>query len=170
MTINVRLKHFQKVLKSEKTFEFYLHLNNILFSLIIDLEYLIKNLIKINVPKLYDNFNIDFSDINVKTNLSFFKSFIINLSILRENDKLNLIRQGITDSYKDNNYCKYAFYVIVIFGDFEGEDLVLSEIDIVIEVKYSYIILLRSALLEYFNLNVLKNRFSIIYYLKKIIL
>ena len=63
MTIDVRLKHFREVLKSEKTFEFYLHLNNILFPLIIDLEYIIKNLIKINFSKLYNNFNIGFLDI-----------------------------------------------------------------------------------------------------------
>jgi len=58
--------------------------------------------------------------------------------------------------------------VIVVFGDFEGGDLVLSEIGIVIEIKCGYIILIRSALLEHFNLYVLNNRFSIVYYLKKV--
>jgi len=165
MMVDIRQKHFQHVLKSEKIFEFYLYLNDTLFPLIINLEFLIKNLIKINFPELYNSFNIDFLDI--KTNLSFFKSFSINLSITEEDDKLNLVRQGATDPHKDNNDCKYAFCVIVVFGDFEGGDLVLSEIGIVVEVKCGFIILLRSALLEHFNLNVLKNRFSIVYYLKK---
>ena len=55
----------------------------------------------------------------------------------------------------------------MIFRNFEDGDLVLSEIGIVIEVKCGYVILIRSAFLEYFNLKVLKNRFSIVYYLNK---
>ena len=99
--------------------------------------------------------------------MSFFKSFAINLSITDENDELNSIRQGATDPHKDKHDCKYGFCVIVVFGKFEGGDLVLSEIGIIIEVKCGFIILIRSALLEHFNLKVLKNRFSIVYYLKK---
>ena len=60
-----------------------------------------------------------------------------------------------------------AFCAIVVFGDFEGGDLVLSEIGITIEIKGGYIILLRSALLEHFNLLIIRNRFAIVYYLRK---
>jgi len=63
--------------------------------------------------------------------------------------------------------CLYDFYVVVIFEDFEGENIVLSEIGVVIEIKGGYIVILRSALLEHFNLYVLKNRFSIVFYLRK---
>ncbi|CAI2199300.1 18303_t:CDS:1, partial [Funneliformis geosporum] len=72
---------------------------------------------------------------DIETNLSFFKSFAINLSIVDENDELNSIRQDATNPHKDKNDCKYTFCVIVVFGNFEGEDLVLSKIGIVIEVK-----------------------------------
>ncbi|CAI2189547.1 16586_t:CDS:2, partial [Funneliformis geosporum] len=130
---DIKLEHFQKVLKSKNTFEYYLYLKKILFSLIVNLESLIKNLIRLNFPELYNDFNIELP--GIKTNLSFFKSFAINLSITDENDELNSIRQGATDPHKDKHDCKYVFYVIVVFGKFEGGDLVLSEIGIVIEVK-----------------------------------
>ena len=149
------------MLKSKNLYDFYLFLANELFPSIIKLE----SIIKINFPKLYNNFNIDLP--GVKTNLSFFKSFAINISIPGNNDKLNEQRQGATDPHKDNNDCKNAFCVIVVFGKFEGGDLVLSEIGIVIEIKCGYIVLIRSALLEHFNLHVLNNRFSVVYYLKK---
>jgi len=71
------------------------------------------------------------------------------------------------DPHKDNLDCMYAFCAIVVFGDFEGEDLVLSEIGITIKIKGGYIVLLRSALLEHFNLLVIRNRFAIVYYLRK---
>jgi hypothetical protein len=162
---DIKLEHFQKVLKSKNTFEYYLYLKEILFPLIVNLKSLIKNLIRLNFSELYNDFNIELP--GIKTNLSFFKSFAINLSITDENDELNSIRQGATDSHKDKHDCKYGFCVIVVFGKFEGGDLVLSEIGIIIEVKCGFIILIRSALLEHFNLKVLKNRFSIVYYLKK---
>src|SRR5215216_184405 len=40
--------HFQEILKSQDKYEFYLYLKDELFSSIIDLEFMIKNLIKIN--------------------------------------------------------------------------------------------------------------------------
>jgi len=157
--------HFQHVLKSKNRYDFYLFLADELFPNIISLESIIKNIIRINFPELYNNFNIDLP--GVKTNLSFFKSFAINISIPGNNDKLNEQKQGATDPHKDNNDCKNAFCMIVVFGEFEGGDLVLSEIGIVIEIKCGYIVLIRSALLEHFNLHVLNNRFSVVYYLKK---
>ena len=63
--------------------------------------------------------------------------------------------------------CLYNFCVVIIFEDFEGRNMVLSEIGVVIEIKGKYIVILRSALLKYFNLHVLKNRFFIIFYLRK---
>ncbi|CAI2195241.1 8091_t:CDS:1, partial [Funneliformis geosporum] len=50
-------------------------------------------------------------------------------------DQLNILRQGDTDPHKDNVDCMNAFCAIVVFGDFEGGDLVLSEIGITIEIK-----------------------------------
>ena len=76
----------------------------------------------------------------------------------------------MTDPHKDDNDCLYSFCIIVVFGNFEGENLILSEIDIVIRIEGEYIIFLRSALLEHCNSYVTKrNRFSIIFYLRKTI-
>ena len=63
--------------------------------------------------------------------------------------------------------CLYNFCVVIIFEDFEGRNMVLSEIGVIIKIEGRYIIILRSALLEHFNLYVLKNRFSIVFYLRK---
>ena len=63
--------------------------------------------------------------------------------------------------------CLYNFCVVIIFEDFEGGNIILSKIDVVIEIEGGYIVILRSALLKYFNLHVLKNRFFIIFYLRK---
>ena len=63
--------------------------------------------------------------------------------------------------------CLYSFCIVVIFEDFEGGNIILSKIDVVIEIEGGYIVILRSALLEHFNLHVLKNRFSIVFYLRK---
>ena len=67
-------------------------------------------------------------------------------------------RQGAVDVHKDDNDILYAFCVIVVFGDFEEEDLVLSEIGISLEIENGYIVLLRSALLEHFNSKVKGSR------------
>ena len=132
-SVDLGKTHFQHVLKSKNWYDFYLFLADELFPNIISLESIIKNIIRINFPELYNNFNIDLP--GVKTNLSFFKSFAINISIPENNDKLNEQRQGATDPHKDNNDCKNAFCVIVVFGEFERKDLVLSEIGIVIEIN-----------------------------------
>ncbi len=63
--------------------------------------------------------------------------------------------------------CLYNFCVVIIFEDFEGRNMVLSEIGVVIEIEGEYIVILKSALLEHFNLHILKNRFFIIFYLRK---
>ena len=42
----------------------------------------------------------------------------------------DLIRQAATDPHKDQNDCLYAFCAVVVFGNFEGGDLVLSEIGV----------------------------------------
>ncbi len=63
----------------------------------------------------------------------------------------SLTRQGAVDVHKDDNNVLYAFCVIIVFGNFEEEDLVLSKISISLEIENRYIVLLRSALLEYFN-------------------
>ena len=107
-------------------------------------------------------FNIDIP--NIKINLSFFKSFAINFG-LQEETNSDLIRQGATDPHKDQNDCLYAFCAVVVFGDFEGGDLVLSEIGLVIEIKYGHIILLRSFLLEYFNTKILKGKEILLYFI-----
>ena len=63
--------------------------------------------------------------------------------------------------------CLYNFCVVIIFEDFEGRNMVLSEIGVVIEIEGEYIVILKSALLEHFNLHILKNKFSIVFYLRK---
>ena len=161
MDVDLGKTHFSNVLGSNNLYDFYLYLENCLFPSIISLESLIANLIKINFPELYDNFNIDLP--GIETKLRFFKSFAINFSIPGKADQLNILRQGGTDPHKDNVDCMNAFCAIVVFGDFEGGDLVLSEIGITIEIKGGYIILLRSALLEHFNLLIIGNRFAIVY-------
>jgi hypothetical protein len=165
MDVDLGKTHFSKVLGSNNLYDFYLYLENCLFPLIISLESFIANLIKINFPELYDNFNIDLP--GIETKLQFFKSFAINFSIPGKADQLNTLRQGATDPHKDNVDCLNAFCAIVVFGEFEGGDLVLSEIGITIEIKGGYIVLLRSALLEHFNLLIIGNRFAIVYYLRK---
>ena len=76
----------------------------------------------------------------------------------------------MTDPHKDDNDCLYGFCVIVVFGNFEGGNLILSEIGVVIRIEGGYIIFLRSALLEHCNSYVTKgNRFSIVFYLRKTI-
>ena len=109
-------------------FKFYFHLKDQLFPLIIKLESLVAKLIQCSFPELYFSFNIDIP--NIKTNLSFFKSFAINFGLQKE-VKGDLIRQGTTDPHKDQYDCLYAFCVIVVFGNFEGGDLVLGEIGVV---------------------------------------
>jgi hypothetical protein len=103
----------------------------------------------------------------IETKLQFFKSFAINFNIPGKADQLNILRQGGTDSHKDNIDCMNAFCTIVVFGNFEGGDLVLSEIGITIKIKGGYIILLKSALLEHFNLLIIENIFAIVYYLRR---
>ena len=165
--IDIKKCHFDEILKSENRFKFYLYLKNQLFPLIIKLESLVAKLIQCSFPELYSLFNIDIP--NIETNLSFFKSFAINFG-LQEEANSDLIRQGATDRHKDQNDCLYAFCAVVVFGDFEGGDLALSEIGLVIEIKYGHIILLRSSLLEHFNTKVLKGkRDSIVFYLRKFI-
>ncbi len=64
----------------------------------------------------------------------------------------------------------YNFCVIVVFGNFEGRDLILGKIDIVIKIEGGYVIFLRFALLDYCNSYIIKgNRFSIVFYLRKTI-
>ena len=156
--VDIKKCHFNEILKSENRFKFYLYLKDQLFPLIIKLESLVAKLIQCSFPELYSLFNIDMP--NIKTNLSFFKSFAINSGLQEEADS-DLISQ---------NDCLYAFCAVVVFGDFEGGDLVLSEIGLVIEIKCGYIILLRSSLLEHFNTKVLKGkRDSIVFYLRKFI-
>ncbi len=105
---------------------------------------------------------------NIKTKLSLFKTFAINLNI-EKNDDLELIRQGATNQHKDDNDYLHAFCIIIVFEKFKGEDLILNELGIIIEIKSGYMVLLRSTLLEYFNSRVKTgNRFSIIFYLKKV--
>ena len=164
--IDIKITYFNDLLKSRNKFEFYLYLKNTLFPLVIELELLISELVKCRFPKLYLNFKIDLP--SIKTELSFFKTFAINFGLEDENRE-QLQRQGATDPHTDKNDCLYAFCVIVVFGKFEGEELVLSEIGIVIEIKCGYIVFLRSTLLEHFNLHVLGNRFSIVFYLRKTI-
>src|SRR6266498_3523172 len=163
--VDIKEDHFNHVLGNEKRFEFYNYLNKNLFPLIIKLEHLIANLVKYRFPELYETFNISIP--NIKTDLSFFKTFSINFS-LQEKDQN--IRQGVTDPHKDDNDCLYSFCIIVVFGNFEGENLILSEIGVVIRIEGEYIIFLRSALLEHCNSYVIKrNRFSIIFHLRKTI-
>ena len=165
--VDIKKCHFDEILKSENRFKFYLYLKDQLFPLIIKLESLVAKLIQCSFPELYSLFNIDIP--NIETNLSFFKSFAINFG-LQEEANSDLIRQGATDRHKDQNDCLYAFCAVVVFGDFEGGDLALSEIGLVIEIKYGHIILLRSSLLEHFNTKVLKGkRDSIVFYLRKFI-
>ena len=163
--VDIVKSHFSQICNSKDIYNFYLYLRDHLFPSIVHLESMITNIIRLNFPELYANFNIKIP--NIETNLLLFKSFAINFSIPGNYDQLNKKRQGATDPHKDYNDCMYAFYIIVVFGDFEEGDLVLSEIGIIIEVKCEYIVLIRSALLEHFNLRVLNNRFSIVYYLKK---
>ncbi len=163
--VDIKEDHFNHVLGNEKRFEFYNYLNKNLFPLIIKLEHLIANLVKYRFSELYETFNISIP--NIKTDLSFFKTFSINFS-LQEKDQN--IRQGATDPHKDDNDCLYSFCVIVVFGNFEGGNLILSEIGVVIRIEGGYIIFLRSALLEHCNSYVTKgNRFSIVFYLRKTI-
>ena len=166
--VDIKKCHFNEILESKNRFKFYLYLKEQLFPLIIKLESLVAKLIQCSFPELYSLFNIDIP--NIKINLSFFKSFAINFG-LQEETNSDLIRQGATDPHKDQNDCLYAFCAVVVFGDFEGGDLVLSEIGLVIEIKCGYIILLRSSLLEeHFNTKVLKGkRDSIVFYLRKFI-
>jgi len=163
--VDIKKCHFDEILKSENRFKFYLYLKNQLFPLIIKLESLVAKLIQCSFPELYSLFNIDIP--NIETNLSFFKSFAINFSILEETDQLNIKRQGAIDPHKDMMDCLYSFCIVVIFEDFEGGNIILSKIDVVIEIEDGYIIILKSAFLEYFNLHILKNRFSIVFYLRK---
>jgi len=144
--VDIKKEHFMHILSTKNRFEFYSYLNGNLFPLIIKLENFIADLFKFQFPELYETFDIKLP--NIKTHLSFFKTFSINFS-LQEKD-LN-IRQGATDPHKDDKDCLYAFCAIVIFGEFKGGDLILGEIGIVIEIKNEYIVILRSALLEHYN-------------------
>ena len=74
--MDIKKKQFQYILAYENKFGFYLHLYEKLFPLIIELEYYTASLIKINFSKIYNNFNMDLP--NIKTKLSFFKTFAIN--------------------------------------------------------------------------------------------
>src|SRR6266511_719283 len=78
------IKNFFDVLGNKKRFEFYNYLNKNLFPLIIKLEHLIANLVKYRFSELYETFNISIP--NIKTDLSFFKTFSINFS-LQEKDQ-----------------------------------------------------------------------------------
>src|SRR6266498_4405047 len=122
MIIKINIPQFQHILAYENKYRFYLYLYKNLFLLIIELELYIVNLIKINFPKIYNNYKIDLP--NIKTKLSFFKTFAINLS-LQKNDNLELIRQDATNSHKDSNDCLHAFCIIIVFEDFKDRDLVL---------------------------------------------
>ena len=74
--MNIKKKQFWYILACENKFRFYLHLYKKLFPLIIELEHYTASLIKINFSKIYNNFNMDLP--NIKTKLSFFKTFAIN--------------------------------------------------------------------------------------------
>ncbi len=163
--IEIRKSHFRNIVKTENTLYLYFYLVKKLFLFIIKLESLIKNIINCNFFQLYNDFNIDL--LGIKTDLSFFKSFAINFSILEETNQLNIKRQNAINPHKDIMNYLYNFCVIVIFEDFEEENIILSEIGIIIEIEDGYIIILKSAFLEYFNLHILKNRFSIVFYLRK---
>ncbi len=64
----------------------------------------------------------------------------------------------------------YSFCVIIVFENFERENLILGEISIIIKIKDGYVIFLRSALLDYYNSYITKeNRFLIVFYLRKTI-
>ena len=76
--IEIRKSHFRDIVKIENTL--YLYLVEKLFPSIVKLESLVKNIINCNFSQLYNDFNIDLP--GVKTDLSFFKSFAINFSIL----------------------------------------------------------------------------------------
>src|SRR6266542_1541314 len=102
--VDIKEDHFNHILGNEKIFEFYNCLNKNLFPLIIKLEHLIANLVKYQFSELYETFNISIP--NIKTDLSFFKTFSINFS-LQEKDQN--IRQGATDPHKDDNDCLYGF-------------------------------------------------------------
>src|SRR6266498_1466752 len=149
--VDIKEDHFNYVLGNKKRFKFYNYLNKNLFSLIIKLEHLIANLVKYRFLELYETFNISIS--NIKTDLSFFKTFSINFS-LQEKDQN--IRQRATNPHKDDNDCLYDFCVIVVFGNFERRDLILGEISIIIKIKGGYVIFLRFALLDYCNLYITK--------------
>jgi hypothetical protein len=162
--VDIKEVHFNDLL-TKKSVEFFFYLKTILFPLIIKLEFLVAKLIQSRFPELYSSFNIDLP--NIETNLSFFKSFAINIG-LQEDEKDNKVRQGATDSHKDTNDYLYAFCIEVVFGNFKGGDLNLDEIGIVMEIQGGYIILFRSALLNHFNSLVLNGkRFSIVFYLRK---
>src|SRR6266540_1594921 len=162
---DIKEEHFKYILKNKSRFEFYNYLYENLFKLIIDLENYIANLVRYRFPEFYETFNISLP--NIQTDLSFFKTFSVNFS-LQEKDQN--IRQGATDPHKDDNDCLYSFCVIVVFGNFEGGDLILGEIGIVIKIEGGYVIFLRSALLDHCNSYITKgNRFSIVFYLRKTI-
>ena len=84
MSVDIGKIHFQDVLKSEDIYNFYLYLGNNLFPSIVSLESIITNIIKLNFPKLYVDFNINIP--GVETDLLLFKSFAINFSILENDD------------------------------------------------------------------------------------
>src|SRR6266498_1805668 len=160
-----RIKIYKDFESNKSRFEFYNYLYGNLFKLIIDLENYIANLVRYRFPEFYETFNISLP--NIQTDLSFFKTFSVNFS-LQEKDQN--IRQGATDPHKDDNDCLYSFCVIVVFGNFEGGDLILGEIGIVIKIEGGYVIFLRSALLDHCNSYITKgNRFSIVFYLRKTI-
>ncbi len=162
---DIKEEHFKYILKNKSRFEFYNYLYGNLFKLIIDLENYIANLVRYRFSEFYETFNISLP--NIQTDLSFFKTFSVNFS-LQEKDQN--IRQGATDPHKDDNDCLYSFCVIVVFGNFEGGDLILGEIGIVIKIEGGYVIFLRSALLDHCNSYITKgNRFSIVFYLRKTI-
>jgi len=162
--VEIKKDYFTFVLKDKEIYNFYLYLKDHLFHLITKLSFTVSSLIQNQFPKLYENFN-DINLSNIETSLSLFKSFVINFNV--EKDDNNSIRQGAVDVHKDNNDVLYAFCVIVVFGNFEGGDLILSEIGISLEIEDGYIVLLRSALLEHFNSKVKGSRWSIVFYLRK---
>src|SRR6266498_3062252 len=141
--------------------------NNIIYQYIDNELYIltlvIKNFFDISEKELL--FNNITKNINIISN-----NFKNKLKEIYNKKKNQNIIQGATDPYKNDNDCLYSFCVIVVFGNFEGGNLILSEIGVVIRIEGGYIIFLRSALLEHYNSYVTKgNRFSIVFYLRKTI-
>ena len=84
--IEIEKSHFRNIVKTENTLYLYFYLVKKLFSSIVKLKSLVKNIINCNFFQLYNDFNIDL--LGIKTDLSFFKSFVINFSISGETDQL----------------------------------------------------------------------------------